>query len=147
MSDWRRRDYEELMELYERLDRYRNRRGRYLLYGVFYVVAMLLAVVLFRYLLIRTLASGIIGLVILVLGVGLIGLALLAQFVRNEAERRQLEKDVRRVKLRHQMGVVEEDEKPKRDEDDEDVRYAIGDDGELIEYYPDDEPLTEEDYR
>jgi hypothetical protein len=129
-------DFEELSHLYERLDAYRNYRSRLLWLTLFYFMGVILAAASMR-----LLRGGLVAFFIGVIVIGaVIGLTLLNQYIRNEVRGRELEKDVREVKLRHQVGGKAKNE-DLADEvfDDDEEAYVIGEDGELI-------PLeTEED--
>jgi len=130
--------YEDLVDLYDRLDAYRRQRARIAQYGLFWVVAMVLSLVLVRILRFNAITFyAYIAFVVILVAV--VGLRLLASFIQNEVHGRELERDVRAIKLHAQFGDLDDDLPGKRKRDDGDVRYAVGDDGELVEITDDDQ--------
>jgi uncharacterized protein (DUF58 family) len=122
-------EYEILVEMYDRLESYREKRRRLLQYALGFITA--LAVALPTMVLVRRL--GLIFYVLLFSGLILAvvsGLLLLAAYIRNEVEARELEREVEDFKLAVTLGV-----KPKRKRRhslNPKVHYIVGDDGELV---------------
>jgi len=122
-------EYEILVEMYDRLESYREKRRRLLQYALGFITA--LAVALPTMILVRRL--GVIFYVLLFSGLILAvvtGLLLLAAYIRNEVEARELEREVEDFKLAVTLGV-----KPKRKRRprlNPKVHYIVGDDGELV---------------
>jgi len=126
--------YEELLDLYDRLDTYRQRRLQLARYTLFWIAAMLIGLMLVRVVRFNAVTFYVYVIMVALL-VAVVGLKLLASFIQNEVHGRQLERDVRDIKLHAQVGDLDDDIPSKRKRDDSDVRYAVGDDGELIEIH------------
>lgn len=124
---------EYVNELFDRLDDYRQRRARLARYGLFFVlgaVFMLAFLRLARFsatmLLVGTFATIVLGCVV--------GLTLLAAFIRNESEARALEREVREFRVRSRFGVTGKTKRKKRKPSLDSVTYfTVGPDGELVE--------------
>ena len=125
--------YEHLMFLYERLDEYRVRRVALLRYAVIFALCLPFAIVMTRILRFNA-AMFFIYIIAVATNSAVVGLTLLSRYIRNEVRGRELEHDVRDFKLQVELGHDPDDVMPgKRKRQDEDIRYAVGDDGELIE--------------
>jgi len=128
-------DYETaeyVNELFDRLDIYRRRRMRLLRYTLAFVLVTVLVLAFLRLarfsaalLLTSTLATVIVG--------SVVGLYLLASFIRNESEARALEREVREFRVRAQFGVGKSKRRKRKPSLDDVTYFTVGPDGELIE--------------
>jgi len=131
--------YDELVDLYERLDMYRQKRWQIAKFALLWALFIPFSLVLSRVVRFNAVTFYVYVFAV-VLVIAVVGLSLLANFIKNEVRGRELERDVRDVKLRAMLGIDDDDLPRKRKRDDSDVRYAVGDDGELIEIH-DEKPL------
>ena len=124
-------EYEILVEMYDRLESYREKRRRLLQYALGFITA--LAVALPTMVLVRRL--GLIFYVLLFSGLILAvvsGLLLLAAYIRNEVEAREIEREVEDFKLAVTLGVKPKRKRKRRHSLNPKVHYIVGDDGELV---------------
>jgi hypothetical protein len=128
----------DLVDLYEELEQYRQRRYQLLMYLAYYGVGLLLTFGVTR-LARMSFAMAVIGFVlVVVLGV-VVGLVLLSRFIQNEIERRELEQEIGRIRREEGM-PTQGGQKKKRKRKRRKSYFVVGDDGELIE---DDAPDAE----
>lgn len=115
---------DKLLLLYEQLDTFRKRRYQLALWWLAFLISLLIG----PWVMVRMFK--VIGMVAILLVLAFWFLYLLVQTLQNEHIARDLEREVR--KLRLEIMLPEEDqEKPKKRKND-DSGYALGDDGELI---------------
>lgn len=133
MMTGKREQLEELVQLYDLVERARQGRARLFTYGLYYMLAMVVIFAISRLARV-SLAAAAFGLVMMVLVGVVVGLLLLSRFIKNEVERREAEREIERIKQTHGIGGKRKRrERDEAHESDDAIRYTIGDDGELIE--------------
>ena len=140
--DYETADY--VNELFDRLDDYRVRRARLLRYTALFVIG---AVFMLAFLRLARFSAALLltGTLATIIAASVVGLYLLAAFIRNESEARALEREVREFRVRSRFGVNGKAKRKKRRPSLDDVTYfTVGPDGELVEMR-DDRAADEDD--